>query len=376
MLKWIVGLLIGMLLVVSFMFGKLTIGSDLRTQETVSAEHPKHHLQVIIQNTDEYFWKLFQEGAKAAGEDYDVYVELVGVSKRNTDELREAVEMAVNAGVDGIALQAVDSEQTQSIIESAQKQGMAVLTYENDNYIIPNTPKVGSNSYTLGCTTGDMAVKASDGSADVAVIINNSGNQNDEQYTNMIVQGILDSFSTFSSMQVDKIYTINADLFEAEKIATSIIEDASNVNLIICIDERSTPGIAQILVDNNKVGDIKLIGYGNQPQTLNYIKRGVIYGSVCPNAYEIGYTAVQQLTQSLDGDQISDYTSTQLYTIDAGNVNQYSEDLKQDSEGAADDKAKKRNTLPDKADNILLAGNSNYCFGRFIQLSILPNPDE
>lgn len=330
MLKWIFGLLIGMLLTISFMFGRLEAGSELTAKQTVSAENPKHHVQVIIQNTDEYFWKLFKEGAKAAGEDYDVYVELVGVSQTNAEELRDAVEMAGNAGVDGIALQEVDSEQTQAIIENVKERGMAVLTYENENFTMPNIPKVGTNSYTLGCTAGDMAVKAMNGSANVAVIINNSGYKSDERYANMIVQGILSSFSVYSTMQIKDTYTINADLFEAEKIAASIIDDAADVNLIICVDERSTPGVAQILVDNNKVGDIKLIGYGNRPQTLNYIERGVIYGTVCPDAYEIGYTAVQQLAQSLDGAQISDYTSTQLYEIDEGNVSKYSEDLNQD----------------------------------------------
>lgn len=329
MLKGIFGVLIGMLLVLSIMFGKLVIGSDLKKEDKVLVENPKHHLQIIVQNTDEYFWTLFQEGTKAAEEEFGVYAELVTVSQRNVDELRETVEMGTNAGVDGIALQAADSEQTQTIIDNAKKQGIAVLTYENDNYMIPNTPMVGTNSYSLGSMAGDMAVKATDGYANVAVIINNSGNQSDPQYKNTIVQGIMEAFSTYGTINLDKIYTINADLFEAEKVANSIIEDTSGINLIICIDERSTPGIAQILVDNNMVGDIKLIGYGVMPQTLDYIKRGVIYGTVCPNAYEIGYSAVMQLTQSLNGEQISDYISTELYTIDASNVELYSQQIEQ-----------------------------------------------
>jgi ribose transport system substrate-binding protein len=328
MLKWIFGILIGMLLILSVMFGKLVTDSEYTAQEAVASENTELHLQVIVQNTDEYFWTLFKEGAKAAEEEFGVYVEFVNVSKRNTDELKEAVEMGVNAGVDGIALQAADSELTQQIVEAAKNRGLSVLTYENDNFIIPNTPKVGTNSYSLGCVAGDMAVKASYGVTNVAVIINNAGNESDEQYKNMIVQGILDSFSIFGAIDIADIYTINTDLFEAEKIATSIVE-AGKVNMIICIDERSTPGVAQILVDNNKVGDIKLIGYGVMPQTLDYIKRGVIYGTVCPNAYEIGYTAVKQLAQNLHGEQISDYISTELYTIDADNVDKYNNDLKQ-----------------------------------------------
>jgi len=329
MLKGIFGVLIGMLLILSIMFGKLVIGSDLKKDEKVLVENPKHHIQIIVQSTDEYFWTLFQEGVKAAEEEFGVYAELVTVSQRNADELREAVEMGVNAGVDGIALQAADSEQTQVIIEGAKEQGILVVTYENENFIIPNTPMVGTINFSLGSIAGDMAVEATDRSANVAVIINSAGNQGGAENTNSIVQGILDSFSIYSTIDINKVYTINADLFEAEKITTSIIENTSEVNTIICFDERSTPGIAQILVDNNKVGDIKLIGYGVRSETLDYIKRGVIYGTVCPNAYQIGYSAVKQLVLSLNGEQISDLLSTDLYTIDASNVEQYSQEIEQ-----------------------------------------------
>lgn len=328
MLKWIFSVLICMLLALSVLFGKLVIDSDMNTEEKVSMEQPSHHLQLIVQDTEEYFWKLFQEGASDAGKDFNVYVEFVAVAQRNPQELRKAVDIGVYAKVDGFGLQAADSDQTLEMINKAKEQGIAVVTYENDNFIIPNTPIVGTNSYSLGYLAGEMAVKASKSKANVAVIINNPGNQGDPQYNNNIVQGINDYFSSYGSINIVSIYPINADLFEAEKVANSIIDDSNEVDLIICLDERSTPGIAQILVDNNKVGDIKLIGYGIMPLTADYIKRGVIYGTICPNAYEIGYTTVQQLTQSLYGQQISDNTSTELYIINAENVDDYSKDLK------------------------------------------------
>jgi ribose transport system substrate-binding protein len=243
--------------------------------------------------------------------------------------------MGVNSGVDGIALQAADSEQTSLMLEDAKDHGIAVLTYENDNYQVQNTPMVGTNSYSLGSLAGDMAVKATNGHANVAVIINNEGDQGDLQYKNMLIQGLLDATSIYS-IKIDakeSIYTINANMFEAEKITSSIIRNLDKFDVIICFDESSTPGIAQTLVDNNLVGDIQIIGYGITPQTLDYIERGVIYGTVCPNAREIGYNAVKQLVESLNGEQISDSVSTELYTIDKSNAEQFSKEFEQNQEG-------------------------------------------
>ncbi len=328
MLKGIFGTLIGMLLLISVMFGQLMINVDNKTTEKEPVEKPDYHIQIIIPNTDEYFWTLFRKGAKTAEKEFGAYVEFVTVSQRDTKYLQETVEMGVNAGVDAIALQVADSEDTLSIIEAATKQGVVLLTYENDDFIIPNTPMVGSNSYSIGNIAGDMAVEASHGTGNVAVILNDFGEQSDEQYKNLIVQGILESFSRYSTIDIENIYTINTDMFEAEKIASSIITDSNNVDLIICLDERSTPGVAQVLVDNNMVGDVKLIGYGVTPQTLDYIDKGVIYGTVCPNAYDIGYYTVKQITSSLKGEQISDYISTNLYTIDKKNLFLYEDEFK------------------------------------------------
>lgn len=328
MLKGIFGTLIGMLLLIVVMFGQLMINVDNKTAEKEPVEKPDYHIQIVIQNTDEYFWTLFQEGAKAAEKEFGTYVEFVRVPQRDTKYLQETVEMGANAGVDAIALQAADSEETIAIIEGATKQGIVLLTYENDNVIIPNTPMVGSNSYSIGNMAGDMAVEASGGSANVAVILNDSGEQSDEQYKNLIVQGILESFSQYSTINIEKIYTINADMFEAEKISSSIISESDKVDMIICLDERSTPGVAQVLVDSNMVGDVKLIGYGVAPQTLDYIDKGVIYGTVCPKAYDIGYYTVKQITSSLEGEQISDYISTDLFSINKNNMFIYEDKFK------------------------------------------------
>jgi ribose transport system substrate-binding protein len=125
-------------------------------------------------------------------------------------------------------------------------------------------------------------------------------------------------------MNLKSIYALKQDTFETEKVASAIIDEMDDVDLIICLDERSTPGVAQVLVDNNKVGDIRIVGYGIMPQTLDYIERGVIYGTVSPNAYEIGYYTVMQLVKQIEGEQISDYKNTELYTITSENVDEYS----------------------------------------------------
>ncbi len=325
MLRWIFGMLFGMLLLISIMFGQLLYNANENKENQEPVVKPEYHLQIITQNTDEYFWTFFKEGAKAAQDEFGVYVEFVPVSQKDASVIKEAVEKGINAGVDAIAFQPADTQQTQNMVTEAKKQGTPLLTFENDSYNIPNTPMVGSSSYNIGTMAGNMAVEATGGKSNVVVIMNEAGEQGDILYRNLLIQGIMESFSRYSTINIKEIYTLSKDMFEAERVTSSIISGIQDADLIVCVDERSTPGVAQVLVDNNMVGDIKVVGYGIMPQTLDYIKRGVIYGTVCPNAYEIGYYTVKQLTLSLKGEQISDYTPTEVYSINAENVNQYDE---------------------------------------------------
>lgn len=187
MLKWIFGTLTGMLIMISILLTQLMFNINNSPKDKEPVGPPEYHLQVIIQNADEYFWTSFKEGAKVAEEELGVYVEIVPISQRNIENLEEAVEIGRIAGVDGIALQVSDSEQTLNIIEEARKQGIDIITYENDNFIILDIPMVGSNSYNIGVSAGNMAVNATNGRGDAVVVINKGEDKNDISYKNHIV---------------------------------------------------------------------------------------------------------------------------------------------------------------------------------------------
>ena len=127
-----------------------------------------------------------------------------------------------------------------------------------------------------------------------------------------------------------QVYPVNVEHFEVEKSTNEILDERPDVDLILCTGETSTPGVAQVLLaDANRVGDICVIGYGAMPQTLDYIERGVIYGSVCPDAYQIGYQSVKQLCRMLDGETVSNSLNTSMYTVTADNLEEFREQTAQ-----------------------------------------------
>ncbi|MFA5675254.1 MAG: sugar ABC transporter substrate-binding protein [Christensenellales bacterium] len=286
------------------------------------ASSPGYYIQIITQSANTYFTKMLKTGAGAMGEELDVYVEFVNIGYRDSEEL-VAIEQAIYAKVDGIALQAADITKTSDLIKKAEDAGIAVILYENDMFFIPEVASVGSNSYEIGMLAGQMGIEVTDGYAKTVVILNAANNDDESLYKNLKVQGILDVFSNYPNMKIDGIYALDSGMFEVERLTGRILDDHPDVSLIICADERSTPGVAQVLVDAGRVTDVDVVGYGAMLQTLNYIERGVICGSICPDAEAVGSAIVKQLYAKIKGNNISDYYNTQIFAVRAENVNDF-----------------------------------------------------
>lgn len=322
-MKGIFASLVVVLVMISAMLYGLYDTGRSRADGQEPAGKPAYHVQLVTQSTNEHFWTTFKKGASDAGKKLNVYVEFVDVAQNNEDTSVKTLEKALLSNVDGIALQAEDIEKTSALASEARQKKIAMLTFENDHFFIPEVPTVGSSSYDIGFREGEMGVKACGGKGNAAIIVNGSGSKESSQYKNLKLQGMMDVFSKNKGIQVQKIYALDSGMFETEKLMSTILTQDPKINLILCTDERSTPGIAQVLVDENRVGDVSVVGYGAMPQTLNYIGRGVIYGSVCPDAYHIGYDCVQQLNSILKGNHVSDSLNTDLFSIDASNVGRY-----------------------------------------------------
>lgn len=321
MVKWVFRTLTAILLILAALFVHLII-SGQRTEPMAGRDY-EYHIQIAVRDTEEYFWQLFRQGAQQAGEELSAYIEFVPVLPRDPDALRVMVEQGVNAKVDALAVQAVDVNKTADILSYALKHEIPVLTYESDTLTIPGVPMVSSNSYTTGMIAGEMAAKAVGDDARAIVILGNPGAEAEPQTQNLIIQGIMEGSSRAKGFTIKSAYVLQTELFEAEDLRRTLFSRDADINVILCMDERSTPAIAQMLVDENRVGDIAIIGYGVMPQTLDYIDRGVIYGSVCPDAHEIGYYTVKGLVDSLNGIQVSDSFNPDVERVDRSNIDWY-----------------------------------------------------
>lgn len=289
-------------------------------------EHSKkyqYHFAVISPSIEDPFWQSVKQGAYAAAKELNLAVEFNGPRFTNQEEQLQYLDIAIAARVDGIAAHVVDEKRFTGLVDKAAKYNIPVVTIENDAKNSKRASFIGTNSYKLGVEWGKMAVAATEGKAVIAMILNDSGSEGDNTAQNLKVSGIRDAIKDYSSMTLKIIQANRNGFFSAEEVTVDILNQYTDVNTIICTSSKDTIGAAQVLVDFNKLGDVTLIGYDDTADILRYVEKGVIYGTVASNPYNMGYESISALFEIKKKNRTSAYINTNVNVITAKNVIEY-----------------------------------------------------
>lgn len=284
---------------------------------------PEYHFAVIAQNTDDSFWMTVKDGCMAAAKDNNVAVEFNAPRFTNLDEQLKYLNIAIASHVDGIITHVLDEEKFTPLIDRAVEAGIPVITIEAEAKNSKRNAYVGTSTYNLGTESGKLVLISAGSHANVAIILNNYIEGTENVSENLRVQGFKDALADAPLVNIKTIQSSSTGFFSAEEVTKGILNDYPDVNTIVCTSSKDTISVAQIIVDLNKVGKITIIGYGDAEETLRYIEKGVIYGTVVADPYEIGYQSVKSLVEIKKNKMTSAYVDTGTEVVTANNVGEY-----------------------------------------------------
>lgn len=320
--KVLIAILVALLIMLGQLFWNIK-----SQQPTTSPAAPDYHFQIIVEDTSPSFSSLLYQGAKRASNEENIYVEFITLEKWGTSSLTDTVKTGIYSNVDGIAMQCSDPSINKELHSLAKANNVELLIYESEDLQNQgNLPQVGSNTYSVGIKAGELAIESignSDESYNAVLILDTLSPSGTSQFRSMKNQGLIETLEDTPNIEMSQVYTLEDKPYAAERLIDKLLEDNDDINMIICLDDIATPLLAQRIVDKNLVGKVKVIGSGTHSKTISYIQRGVIYGVVNPDSYDIGYQIVTQLKLATDNQPVSDYTPVPLQSITKSNVNRF-----------------------------------------------------
>jgi ribose transport system substrate-binding protein len=269
-------------------------GGNSATSPTGSA---KKRVAFVTNNASDY-WTIARRGTeKADAELPDIEVDFKIPSDGTAAEQTRIVNDLVAGGISGMAISPVDpTNQTQLINDTAKKA--LVITQDSDAANSDRSMYIGTDNKAAGRQAGELIKEALPEGGKIMVFVGKLDAQNAQDRLNGIKEVLQGT-----KVEIVDVRTDDTDQARAKSnVADALVKTPDLVGLV-GLWSYNGPAILSAARDAGKVGQIKIICFDEDKDTLAGIKDGGIYGTVVQQPYEFGYQAIKLMAKILDGDK-------------------------------------------------------------------------
>lgn len=305
----------------------------------------QEHYALIVDDPEDPLWDSVYEEMLLVGDSQDVYVEMFGKNLSQNFTKTELLRIAIESHVDGIILEADEDDITTSLIYKANHEGIPVVTILHDCVGSGRVSFVGINNYSFGTEYGNLITKAAteirksrpdkneitDASLQVQnpvrvlILLDGQAIDASQRIIYTAIQEMLEGEGqTENNLEITTERIESSSVFRTEEKIRDIILNSENLpDIIVCLNEQNTSSVYQMLVDQNKVGQIYVIGYFDSESILKAIDRGGIYATVSIDTAKMSKYSIDALHEYIETGYVSDYFSVDFTCVDKSNVASY-----------------------------------------------------
>lgn len=283
------------------------------------------HYAFICENIQDGFYGSVYSGAYEAAEKKGDYLENMGGSLASAYDKYELMELSIDAGVDGIIVDAGESEAMRELIDRADSEGIPVITVGRDNTSSARRSYVGFGYYDLGINYGkELLKRATDEKKRVLILMSPDAEDSSQ---NIIFQGIKETIERSGATASFKLETMavpDTSAFGAEEsISALIMKNDELPDVMICLNEIYTTCVCQALVDYNKVGQTLVYGFYENSTILSSIQKNIIYATVTMNTSQMGDYCIEALNEYRESGYVNEYMPVDVIVVTADNLDSY-----------------------------------------------------
>ena len=328
---------VAMLLVLVFYRSYMNSFREDKTRQV----YDRYYVMIAPDRKSEFNQAVYR-GAFERGIQENVYVDLLGEDLPEEYTKYDLMRIAIDSDVDGIMIDADESDEMTELLMEAAQAGIPVVTLLDDNTQASRCSFVGIGGYDVGREYGiqvadiikmlrreyfmttedakeeDIAV------IDVAVLVNAYGPSTSQ---NIIISGIKETISgteqSGSQANVSLVSVDNSNAFSVEESIRDLFINGEIPKIIVCLDELSTTCVYQAVIDYNVVGEVNILGYYNSDTIINAIDRGAVYATIAIDTSQLGSYCVDALEEYNDMGATSQYFTADVTLINRNNVASY-----------------------------------------------------
>lgn len=275
----------------------------------------------FISNNPFEFWTFARRGTEKAASDFNVDVEFYMPPLGKAEEQRQAVEDFVAKGIQGIAISPNDAANQAAFFDKIAER-VPLITQDSD--LPPGSKRLcylGTNNYEAGKAAGKLVKEAAPEGGKIVIYVGKLDVQNALERR----QGVLDELAgekdahkqelekTQYPIQFGKYTLLDTmtDDAKAEKCAANVeatLAKNADVRCLVGLWAYNPPAMLKavqkaVAVGKLKKGQVALVGFDENDETLDGVASGEVYGTIVQNPFKFGYEAVRILAHLAKGDR-------------------------------------------------------------------------
>ena len=280
----------------------------------------------FVTNNPSDFWKIAQAGTEKAAKEVGCEVLFRLPSTGTAQEQQTIVQDMITVGVSGIAISPKDPEnQTDMLNDAAAKANL--ITQDSD---APQTNRlcyVGTDNYQAGVAAGELLKKTLPDGGKIMIFVGSLDAQNAQDRK----KGIEDTIKG-ANIEIIDTRTDETDRLKAKSNAQDALVAHPDLACLVGLWSYNGPALLNGVRDSGKLGQVKIVCFDEEEETLQGVKDGHISGTVVQQPFEFGYQSVKLLAALAKGDRSVIPPNKQLIipvrTITKENVDEFWTQLK------------------------------------------------
>lgn len=289
------------------------------------AEDKKQLAMVVNASSD--FWKLAEAGIKKAQAELPNYELALKYPAQGTAALQNALmDDLVAAGTDAIMISSVDPKTSVDAFNKIAAQ-IPLFTTDSDAPDSNRIAYIGSSNTDAGVQAGEQMVKALPKGGKCMGFVGFLGADNAKERIAGFKKAIEGKGIELVDVRGDDV-----DFARARSNVDDVLAANPEINCMVGFYSYNPPKIYEALQAANKLGQITVVAFDEDPVTLGAVRDGSFAATVVQQPFEWGYQGMKLMAKYLEGDK-SGVPENKLIiiptkVIDKANVDQFEADLK------------------------------------------------
>jgi ribose transport system substrate-binding protein len=298
------------------------------TAPTDVGVEPKETIRVaFVTNNTSDFWSIAEAGTRKAAAELGCDVLFRKPSMGTAEEQQRIIEDLIVSGVSGIAISPNDPKNwTETLNEFAGQVNL--ITQDSDAPESNRACYIGTNNYDAGVAAGELIKQTLPEGGEIMMFVGYLDAQNAQDRK----RGIEDTLQGSSISIIDTL-TDETDRAKAMANVQDTLVTHPEVDCLVGLWSYNGPAILNGVRDSGKIGQIKIVCFDEEEETLLGVREGLIAGTIVQQPFEFGYQSVRVLVQLAKGDRSAIPEDKQIFipvkTITQENVDDFRATLSQ-----------------------------------------------